>query len=266
MPRRTVTDIRKLKGVTPIVVLTAYTAPVAKLLDKYCDVLLVGDSLGMVLYGLESTIPVTTRMMCDHGAAVVRGSEKALVVVDMPFGSYQDTPDHAFRAAVRIVKATGAASVKLEGGTEMAETIRFMTERGIAVMGHIGLKPQSVHADGGYHYHGKSRDDRQKIMEDALAVQEAGAFAVVLEGITESLAAEITAKLAIPTIGIGASVKCDGQVLVIDDMLGFTERAPKFVKRYAELGKTSEEAVAHYAAEVRARTFPGPEHVFEVQG
>ncbi len=262
MPRLTITDLRKQKGTTPLVVLTAYTAPMARMLDKHCDILLVGDSVGMVLYGMESTLPVTVRMMCDHGAAVTRASERALVLVDMPFGSYQDAPDRGFRAAARIMKATGAQAVKLEGGAEMVETITFIAERGIPVMAHIGLKPQSVHADGGYHYHGKTAEDRARILADARAVEKAGAFALLLEGITESLAREITEIAAIPTIGIGASPACDGQVLVTEDMLGIFTTAPKFVKRYAELGAAIETAVAQFAEDVRARKFPGKEQCF----
>ena len=255
-------DIRARKGQIPLVVLTAYTTPVARLVDPHCDVALVGDSLGMVLHGLPSTVGVTLEMMCLHGRAVTRGLSRAMAVIDMPFGSYEESPQQAFRNAARLLAETGAPAVKLEGGRTMAETIAFLTARGVPVMAHVGLTPQSVNTFGGYPVIGRGVE-ADAVLADARAVAEAGAFAVVLEKIPAALAARITADIAIPTIGIGAGVDCDGQVLVVDDMLGlFTEFRPKFVKRYATLGQTASEAIAAYAAEVRARQFPGPEHSF----
>ena len=255
-------DIRARKGAAPLVVLTAYTTPVARLVDPHCDVVLVGDSLGMVLHGLPSTVGVTMEMMCLHGRAVTRGLTRALAVVDMPFGSYEESPEAAFRNAVRLMAETGAPAVKLEGGRTMAETIGYLTARGVPVMAHVGLTPQSVNMFGGYRVIGRGAE-AEAVFADARAVAEAGAFAVVLEKIPATLAGRITADIAIPTIGIGAGVDCDGQVLVVDDMLGlFTEFRPKFVKRYATLGQTASDAIAAYAAEVRARQFPGPEHSF----
>jgi 3-methyl-2-oxobutanoate hydroxymethyltransferase len=259
---RTVPGLRAMKG-TPQVWLTAYTTPVARLLDPHCDVLLVGDSLGMVLYGLASTLPVTLDMMIAHGAAVVRGADQALVVVDMPFGSYQVSPEQAFVNAARVLVETGCQAVKLEGGVEMAETIAFLVSRGIPVCGHVGLMPQQVNVAGGFRATGRTQDEADRVSADALAVAEAGAFAVVVEGTLEPVAAAITAQIEIPTIGIGASPACDGQVLVIDDVLGtFDAFTPRFVKRYAELGTEITRAVAAYAADVRSRSFPGPEHTF----
>ena len=243
-------DIRARKGGVPLVVLTAYSTPVARLVDAHCDVVLVGDSVGMVIHGLPSTLGVTMEMMILHGRAVVRGTQKAMPVIDMPFGSYEEGPQQAFRNAACLMAETGAPAVKLEGGVHMAETIAFLTARGVPVMAHVGLTPQSVNTLGGYKVVGR-------------AVEAAGAFSVVLEKVPEGLAGKITAALAIPTIGIGAGVDCDGQVLVVDDMLGlFTDFRPKFVKRYAELGKTADEAIAAYAADVRARAFPAAEHGF----
>lgn len=261
--RETAPGIAARKGGDPIVVLTAYTAPMATLLDPHVDVLLVGDSLGMVLYGFDSTLPVSLDMMVAHGGAVVRGSKRACVVVDMPFASYQESPAQAFRSAARVMAETGCQAVKLEGGAEMAETIAFLTQRGVPVMGHVGLTPQSVNTLGGYRALGRSDAVAERIAADARAVAEAGAFSVVVEGVMESLGRRITQEIAIPTIGIGASPACDGQVLVSDDMLGlFTEFTPKFVKRFANLGEAVGEAAAAYAAEVKARSFPGPEHCF----
>lgn len=255
-------DVRAMKGDRPIVVLTAYTTPIARFADPHCDVLLVGDSLGMVVHGLPSTLGVTMEMMILHGKAVMRGASKAMVVIDMPWGSYEESPAQAYRNAARLMAETGAPAVKLEGGVHMQETIAFLTKRGVPVMAHIGLTPQSVNTLGGYRVVGRGAD-AEKMMEDARAVQEAGAFSVVLEKIPEGLASRISQALDIPTIGIGAGVHCDGQVLVIDDMLGlFTEFRPKFVKRFAELGRDADEAIAAYAAEVRQRSFPGPEHSF----
>ena len=261
-------DILARKGGTPLVCLTAYTTPVARLTDPHCDIVLVGDSLGMVLHGMESTLGVTMEMMILHGAAVKRGLSRAMMVVDMPFGSYEESPSQALSNAARILRETGAAAVKLEGGVEMEETVRFLTRRSIPVMAHIGLTPQAINTLGGYKVQGRG-EDRARVLDDARAVARAGAFSVVLEKVPATLADEITAELPIPTIGIGASAGCDGQILVVDDMLGlFTAFKPKFAKRYAELGETADAAIAAYAAEVRARSFPAPEHVFgeEAQG
>lgn len=261
--RHSVPALRARKGGEPIVCLTAYTAPVARLLDPHVDILLVGDSLGMVVYGLDSTLPVTLDMMIAHGAAVVRASERACVVVDLPFGSYQESKEAAFRASARVMAETGAQAVKLEGGIEMAETVAFLTARGIPVMGHVGLTPQSVNTLGGYKAVGRDAEAAERIVADARAISEAGAFTLVIEGTMEALARRITEEVTIPTIGIGGSPACDGQVLVTDDMLGlFGAFQPKFVKRYASLGETVSEAAATYAAEVRTRSFPGPEHCF----
>lgn len=255
-------DILARKGDKPLVCLTAYTTPVARLVDPHCDVVLVGDSLGMVLYGLPSTLGVTMEMMIAHGQAVMRGTSKAMPVIDMPFGSYEESKEQAFRNASRLMRETGAPAVKLEGGQHMAETIAFLTARGVPVMAHIGLTPQSVNTLGGYKVVGRE-GEAARVMADAEAVQAAGAFSVVLEKTPEGLSRRITQVLTIPTIGIGAGVGCDGQILVIDDMLGlFTDFRPKFVKRYANLGQTASDAIADYAAEVRDRSFPGPEHAF----
>lgn len=251
------------KGGPPIVALTAYTAPVARLLDPHVDFLLVGDSLGMVVYGFESTVPVTLEMMIAHGGAVMRGSAQALVVVDLPFGSYQESPEQAFRSAARIMAETGCGAIKLEGGRELADTVRFLTGRGVPVMGHVGLMPQSVNTAGGFRVQGRGERQAERVMADATAIADAGAFAIVIEGTIEPVARSITAALPVPTIGIGASPVCDGQILVIDDALGvFTEFTPRFVKRYAELAPLISAAAEAYAADVRARRFPGPEHCF----
>ncbi len=261
--RISVPELCARKGGTPIVSLTAYTTPMARALDPYVDSLLVGDSLGMVLYGLPSTLGVTLDMMINHGAAVVRGSERACVTVDMPFGSYQESPEMAFRSASRVMIETGCSSVKIEGGREMAETVSFLSQRGVPVMGHVGLKPQSVHSHGGFRARGRSDDEYAAIIDDAKSIAEAGAFSMVVEGVIEPLARDITAAVAVPTIGIGASAMCDGQVLVTEDMTGlFTDFTPKFVKRYAELGELISAAAAAYAGDVRARAFPGEAHCF----
>jgi len=251
------------KGSTPIVCLTAYTTPMARLMDAHVDIMLVGDSLGMVLYGMETTLGVTVDMMVNHGRAVMRGAERACVVVDLPFGSYQESPAVAYRTAARILAETGCDAVKLEGGVEMAETIAYLTGRGVPVMGHVGLKPQSVRVMGGFAVQGKDEAAAQRVSEDAKAVAGAGAFALVIEGTWEPVARAITTAVPVPTIGIGASPACDGQVLVSDDILGlFGDFTPKFVKRYAELAPDMEEAIKAYADEVRARAFPGEEHCF----
>jgi 3-methyl-2-oxobutanoate hydroxymethyltransferase len=255
---------RKVDGRTeqPIVMLTAYTMRMAQLLDPHCDLLLVGDSLGQVIYGLPSTVPVTLEMMCNHGAAVVRGSWHALVAVDMPFGSYEASPSQAFASAARVMKETGCAAVKLEGGAAMAPTIRFLSERGIPVIGHVGLTPQAVNTLGGYGARGRSEAEAAKILADARAVAEAGAFAVVAEGVLESVADQLTEAVPVPVIGIGASASCDGQVLVTEDMLGLFERTPRFVKRYDDLAARIGQAVESYAAEVRGRSFPTAEQTY----
>lgn len=266
MKRLTVPAIqrRKVEGKTdePLVMLTAYTARMAQILDPHCDILLVGDSLGQVIYGLPSTLAVTLDMMIAHGAAVVRGSYHSVVVVDMPFGAYEASPAQAFAAASRVLAETGAAAVKLEGGQAMAETITFLSQRGIPVMAHVGLTPQAVNALGGYGARGRSEQEHAKIMDDARAVATAGAFAVVLEGVMEELADAVTSSLDIPVIGIGASARCDGQVLVIDDMLGMFDRVPRFVKRYENLAETIDGAVTRYAADVRDRSFPTDDQVY----
>ncbi len=262
MKRLTVPAIRARKGGEPLVMLTAYTVRMAQLLDPHCDILLVGDSLGQVIYGLPSTIPVTLEMMCAHGAAVVRGSYHSVVIIDMPFGSYEASPEVAFATASRVLKETGAAAVKLEGGAAMAPTIRFLSERGIPVMGHVGLTPQAVNQLGGYGARGRSDAERAKIIADARAVDDAGAIGMVVEGVVEPIAVEITQAVSCPTIGIGGSAQCDGQVLVTEDMLGLFERTPRFVKRYGDMASFVSEAAAAYAAEVRARSFPTADQTY----
>lgn len=267
MKRLTVPAIRgrKVDGVTaqPIVMLTAYTARQAQLLDEHCDLLLVGDSLGQVIYGLPSSVPVTLDMMAAHGAAVVRGSYHAVVIVDMPFGSYEASPQQAFESAARLLKETGCAGVKLEGGAAMAETVHFLTQRGIPVIGHVGLTPQAVNTLGGYNVRGRSDAEAAKIAADASALDLAGAFAIVIEGVVEPIAIAVTKGVSCLTIGIGASAQCDGQVLVTEDMLGMFERVPRFVKRYEEIAKTIAGAAARYANEVRDRSFPGIEQTYQ---
>lgn len=261
--RTTAPQIRGKKGGTPIVSLTSYHAHTAAIVDRHADFILVGDSLGMVMHGMETTVGVPLDLMVMHGRAVVRGTKRALVVVDMPFGTYEESPSVAFRNAALVMKETGCGAVKLEGGRRMAETIRFLTERGVPVMAHTGLTPQSVHVMGGFRTQGRGDDDWAPHEEDARAVAEAGAFAVVLEGMVEPLAARITALVPIPTIGIGASPACDGQILVLEDMLGLNpNRPPRFVKVYGQLGAQIEDAVAAYAAEVRARAFPTEEQLY----
>jgi 3-methyl-2-oxobutanoate hydroxymethyltransferase len=262
--RLSVNDIRALKGSGKLICLTAYTAPVARLLDETCDLLLVGDSLAMVIYGFDSTLPVTLDMMIAHGAAVVRATHHALITVDLPFGSYQESPEQAFRAAARVLAETGCAAVKLEGGEEMAETVAFLSRRGVPVVGHVGLTPQAVNALGGYGSRGHAEAERRKIVGDAVAIAEAGAFALVVEGVAELLGREVTERVPVPTIGIGASAACDGQILVTDDMLGlFSDFTPKFVKRYANIGEQIQTAARAYADEVRTGAFPAPEHTYQ---
>jgi len=260
--RLTAPDILARKKGEPIVALTSYHAHTAGLLDRYVDVILVGDSLGMVMHGLETTLPVTLDMMILQGRAVMRGSKQALVVDDMPFGSYEESPQQAFRNAARVLKETHCGAIKLEGGTRMAETIRFLTERGVPVMAHIGMTPQSINTLGSFRAQGRDEADWGKFLEDAQAVAKAGAFSVVIEAVAEPLARRITGEIAIPTIGIGASAACDGQILVLEDMLGLSSRVPKFVKRYGELAGQIEASIKAYADEVRSRKFPGPDHVY----
>lgn len=267
MRRLTVPAIRarKTDGVTgePLVMLTAYTARQAQLLDAHCDMLLVGDSLGQVIYGLPSTVPVTLEMMANHGAAVVRGSYHSVVVIDMPFGSYEASPQQAFESAAFLMKQTGAAAVKLEGGAAMAPTVAFLSQRGIPVMGHVGLTPQAVNVLGGYGARGRSDAEAEKIVADAKALDEAGAFAMVIEGVVEPIAIAATKAVSCPTIGIGASAQCDGQVLVTEDMLGMFERVPRFVKRYEDIAGVIDRTVAQYAEEVRARSFPTADQTYK---
>ena len=264
--RVTANDIRSRKGAQPIVALTSYHAHTAAIIDPLVDFILVGDTLGMVMHGYETTVPVTLDMMILQGLAVMRGSRRALVVVDMPFGSYEESAEQAFRSAARVMKETGCGAIKVEGGRRMAETIAFLVERGVPVMGHIGLTPQSINAIGSFRAQGRDEADWGPIQEDARAVVQAGAFSVVIEAVAEPLARRITAAVPIPTIGIGGSVACDGQILVLEDMLGLSPRVPKFVKRYGDLGPAIETAVAAYARDVRARAFPGSEHVYSMRG
>jgi 3-methyl-2-oxobutanoate hydroxymethyltransferase len=263
--RLTAPDIRARKGAEPIVCLTSYHAHTARLVDRYCDVILVGDSLGMVMHGFETTVPVTLDMMILQGHAVMRGSQRALVVVDMPFGSYEQSKEQAFASCARVMKETLCGAVKLEGGRRMAETVAFLVERGVPVMGHVGLTPQSINTIGSFRAQGRDEDDWGPIEADAKAVADAGAFAVVIEAVAEPLGRRITEQVAIPTIGIGASAACDGQILVLEDMLGLSPRVPKFVKRYGQLGPGIEAAISDYAKEVRSRAFPGPEHVYPMR-
>jgi 3-methyl-2-oxobutanoate hydroxymethyltransferase len=263
--RVTVPEIRAHKNAKPIVCLTCYHAHTARLLDEHVDLMLVGDSVGMVMHGMENTLGVTLDMMILHGQAVMRGSKRALIVVDMPFGSYEESPQVAFRNAARVIQETGCTAVKMEGGARIAETIRYLTSRGIPVMGHIGLTPQMIQVFGGFKTQGRTEAEWPAIEADAQAVAEAGAFALVLEGMAEPLAAKITRDIAIPTVGIGASADCDGQILVMEDMLGLNPNPAKFVREYASLGRDIEAAVKAYAADVRARRFPGAENVYAMK-
>jgi len=263
--RLTAPDIRARKRGEPIVCLTSYHAHTARLVDKYCDVILVGDSLGMVMHGFETTVPVTLDMMILQGHAVMRGSKHALVVIDMPFGSYEQSKEQAFASCARVMKETGCGAIKLEGGRRMAETIAFLAERGVPVMGHVGLTPQSINTIGSFRAQGRDEADWAPIEADAKAVADAGAFSIVLEAVAEPLGRKITEQVAVPTIGIGASPACDGQILVLEDMLGLSPRVPKFVRRYGELGPGIEAAISAYAKDVRSRAFPGPEHVYPMR-
>ncbi|MEM1086494.1 MAG: 3-methyl-2-oxobutanoate hydroxymethyltransferase [Pseudomonadota bacterium] len=262
--RKTVRDIAKAKGGEPLVCLTAYDAAMAGILDSHCDVLLVGDSVGMVVHGMESTVGVTLDMMILHGRAVMRGSQQAFVVVDMPFGSYETNSDQAFLNAARILQETGCQAVKIESGAYAATQIAHMTERGIPVMGHVGLRPQAINVDGGFRAKGRSVDEWSRVLDEAAAADEAGAFALVVEGVAPELADEITKAVSCPTIGIGASAGCDGQILVTDDLLGIFDWAPRFVKKYADLRSIIGEAAAAYAEEVRARAFPGEAQTYKL--
>jgi 3-methyl-2-oxobutanoate hydroxymethyltransferase len=263
--RITAPDIAGMKGEKAIVSLTAYHAHTAAIADEYCDFLLVGDSLGMVMHGYESTLPVPLELMIMHGRAVMRGAKKALIVVDMPFGSYEESPPVAFRNAAHVIKETQVGAIKLEGGKRMAETIHYLTERGIPVMAHIGLTPQSINVMGGFKVQGREKAQWKALEEDAKAVADAGAFAVVLEGMPELLAAQMTKNISIPTIGIGAGIECDGQILVMEDMLGLSPWVPKFVKEFGEVGDAIKGAIGDYATEVRNRTFPAQEHTYAMK-
>jgi 3-methyl-2-oxobutanoate hydroxymethyltransferase len=261
----TAADIAAMKGKAPIVALTAYDAPRAALLDEHCDVILVGDSVGMVVHGLPSTVGVTMEMMILHGQAVMRGAKKAMVVVDMPFGSYEESKEQAYANAARLLKETGAQAIKIESGTYAADTIAFLVARGVPVMGHVGLRPQAVNVTGGFKAKGRSNEEWETVMAEAKAAAEAGAFAIVVEGVAEDLANQITEAIDIPTIGIGASAKCDGQILVTEDMLGLFDWTPKFVKRYGDVRNVISKAVGTYAAEVRDRSFPSSAQVYSLK-
>lgn len=261
--RITTRDIVSAKGQKKLVCLTAYTAPMAELLDPHCDLLLVGDSVGMVVHGMKDTTAVTLDMMILHGQAVMRGAERSMVVVDLPFGSYEESPEQAYRSSLRIMQEVGCQAVKLEFNKHAAETISFLVERGIPVVGHVGLLPQFVNVTGGFRVTGRTNEDRTRIIENAIAVEKAGAFCVVIEGVEFSLAKEITEAVSIPTIGIGASAECDGQILVTEDMLGWFEKSPKFVRRYADAQQMISQAIDHYARDVREGTFPDASEVYQ---
>lgn len=260
--RLTPPDIRARKGGEPLVCLTAYDAPTAALLDEHCDLLLVGDSVGMVVHGLPNTIPVTLDMMILHGQAVMRGANRALVCVDMPFSTYERSKEQAFDNAARVLRETGCQAIKVESGVYIGETIAYLAERAIPVIGHVGLRPQAALAEGGFKAKGRDDASRKRVIEEAIAADEAGAFAIVIEGVAEDLAAEITAQVSAPTIGIGASATCDGQILVTQDMMGLFDWTPRFVKRYADLKTAMADGVKAYAEDVRARRFPGPGEVY----
>lgn len=255
--RISVRDIRSRKGGAPLVCLTAYTAPMAGLMDPFCDILLVGDSVGMVVHGLPSTVGVTLDMMILHGRAVMRGAHRAMVVVDMPFGSFEGAPEVAFENAVRMLQETGAQAVKIECAPAVIGNVRYLVERGVPVMGHVGLRPQAVLVEGGFRARGREAEERNQIVAEMRAAVEAGVFALVIEGVAESLASELTSQCPVPTIGIGASSACDGQILVTEDMLGLFERSPRFVRRYGDLRGLVSSAVERYAGDVAARRFPG---------
>ena len=261
--KRTPAELARRKGGEPIVALTAYSAAMARTLDPIADLLLVGDSLGMVVYGFDSTLPVTLEMMIAHGAAAVRGAARACVIVDMPFGTYQESPAQAFKNVALVMAETGCAGIKIEGGEAMADTVRFLVERGVPVLGHIGLQPQSVNVIGGFRAQGRNEAEADRVMADARAIAKAGAFAIIIEGTNEPVARRVTEAIPVPTIGIGASPACDGQILVTEDLVGLSDgHKPRFVKRYAELNPAIAAAAAAYAADVRTRAFPGPEHCY----
>ena len=263
--RKTVRDIAAAKGATPLVCLTAYTAPMAELLDGRCDLLLVGDSVGMVVHGLPTTVGVTLEMMILHGQAVMRTSKRAFVVVDMPFGSYEASVEQAFMNASRIMKETGCQAVKIEAGEYAAATVRYLVERGIPVMAHVGLRPQATNVDGGFKAKGRTEAERNRVISEAVAADEAGCFAMVIEGVAEDLAAQITRQVSCPTVGIGASASCDGQILVTDDLLGMFDWTPKFVRRYADLKGEIGKAVDGFASDVRSRAFPGEKEIYTLK-
>ncbi len=263
MKRKTIKNLIDLKkSGEPIVCLTAYTFPQAQILDEHCDLLLVGDSLGMVIYGHDSTLPVTIDVMINHGRAVVKGSQKAFVAVDMPFGSYQKSKEQAYENCSRVLAETGAQAIKLEGGTEIAGTIKHLVDLGIPVLGHIGMKPQYHNVYGGFSVQGKDEKSHNKVLDDALAIKEAGVFATVLEAVTEETAKAVCKTIDIPVIGIGASAQCDGQVLVIDDVTGLSDKTPKFVKKYADIRSDVIKAAKAYASDVKSRKFPGKDNIY----
>lgn len=265
-PRRiTARDISTRKGGEPVVCLTAYTAPMASILDPHADLLLVGDSLGMVVHGMNSTVGVTLDMMILHGRAVMRGSSRAMVVVDLPFGSYEESHEVAWRSAARVMMETGCQAVKVESGEGIADTIAYLVDRGVPVMGHVGLRPQAMNVDGGFRAKGRTQAERDRVLREAMAADRAGSFAIVVEGVAEDLAREVTAAVRAPTIGIGASSTCDGQILVTDDMLGMFEWTPRFVRRYGALREAISTAAAGYAADVRARSFPGAAESYQLK-
>lgn len=261
--RITAPEITARKGQEPIVCLTAYDAPTASILDEQCDLILVGDSVGMVVHGLTTTVGVTLEMMIMHGQAVMRGSNRALVVVDLPFGYYEDSPERAFKSAARVMRETGCQAVKIESGSYAAETIAYLVERGIPVMSHVGLRPQSMNVLGGFRARGRNPAVANEILENAKAAADAGSFAVVVEGVSAEIADKVTKAVSIPTIGIGASAGCDGQILVTPDMLGMFSRVPKFVKKYADMQTIVRDSVENYALEVKNRTFPGEENTYK---
>jgi len=254
--RITVPELTARKGGDKLVALTAYTAPMAAALDPHVDLLLVGDSVGMVLHGLPSTVGVTLEMMILHAQAVMRASTRALVVVDLPFGSYEEGPVAAYRSATRVLRETGCQAVKVEAAEGVADSIAFLVQRGIPVLGHVGLRPQAVHVDGGFRAKGRTAAERERVLREAQDAAEAGAFALVVEGVAADLAAEVTRAVPVPTLGIGASAACDGQILVTEDMLGVFEWTPRFVRRYADLRERTVAAAEAFAADVRGGRFP----------
>ncbi len=261
--RKMPSDIRASKHKTPLVCLTAYDVGMAEFIDPECDIILVGDSVGMVVHGLPDTLSVTLEMMILHGKAVMRGSNSALIAIDMPFGCYEKSVEQAFSSASKLITETGCQAVKIEGGSYIANTIEFLVQRGVPVIGHVGLLPQSVRMMGGYKIQGRSKESAKRILEDAKKIEQSGAFALVIEGVKEEVAEQITHAISIPTIGIGASVKCDGQILVLPDMLGMNEQVPKFVKKYANIKHYVKMAVKEYAEDIRQRKFPAKDHIYK---